>query len=138
MWGVVFNYDPVEQFRRAWSYLLQECEVPQSWEMFTPTDDRSDEITWTTCAKSWDEIPEPLIVLQPQDGTKVQGTQSLYEFVHPANAYYYFGSDHRDTWDYHFDGRQYETVFIPEAGYMYSFHAAAMVIYDRKLKAWRS
>jgi tRNA(Leu) C34 or U34 (ribose-2'-O)-methylase TrmL len=133
-WGVCLEYDAREQFRRAWGYIVQECEVPNAWER--NTGEGMDYYLW----ENWHfnssvlEIPDPIIVLSPKDGSKLQGEISLYDFEHPENAVYFFGSDTRDLYPCHLEGREYKSVYIPDSGYMHSFTAAAMVIYDRKFK----
>lgn len=134
-WGVCLEYDARENFRRAWGYLIQESEIPNAWERNTHP--QAEYATW----KGWhfnasmDDIPDPLIVLTPQDGSKLQGEQSLYDFVHPENAVYYFGGDRSDLRHSALQGRPYTSVYIPDSGFMHSFTAAAMVVYDRKLKS---
>lgn len=136
-WGVCLEYTAVEQFRRAWSYLVQECEIPNAWER--DTEEGMDYSNWDNWRFDTDvlDLPDPIIVLSPKDGSKIQGEKSLYEFIHPENAVYFFGSDTRNLHDDHLKGREYQTVYIPHTGHIYSFEAAAMVVYDRKLKQWR-
>lgn len=136
-WGLCLEYPVIEQFRRAWSYLHQENEVPNTWERDTP---EGMDYKWKGwhCVQDLSTVPDPLIVLTAIDGSKLKGKTSLYEFVHPENAVYYFGSDKRDLHHYHLEGRDYQTVYIPDGGFMFSFEAAAMVIYDRRFKQWQS
>jgi len=134
MWGVCLEYDSREQFRRAWGYIVQECYIPNAWERNTA--EGMDYYLWEDWHfnASVHNLPDPIIVLSPEDGSKIQGKESLYTFEHPEDAVYFFGSDTRDLHHEHLEGREYKTVYIPNSGFMHSFTAAAMVIYDRKLK----
>lgn len=135
-WGVCLEFTPVEPFRRTWGYLIQECEVPNAWER--NTHERS-HYNWDGWHFNVDmkDVPDPLVVLTPIDGSKLKGTISLWDYVHPENAVYYFGSDKADLRHENIGREKYDKVYIPDCGFMHSFTAAAMVIYDRKIKEGR-
>lgn len=143
MWGVCFEFTPVEQFRRAWSYLVQENSIPNAWERMPENAADWDKMDygWENwyCSTDWaNEISDPIIVVSPLDANHLPGETSLFEFAHPADCVYWFGSDKKDLWPVHLEGRDYSSIYIPDSGHMYSFSAAAMIIYDRRLKQWQS
>jgi tRNA(Leu) C34 or U34 (ribose-2'-O)-methylase TrmL len=84
------------------------------------------------------QLPDPIFVLSPEDGVKIQGTVSLYDLVHPIQATYFFGNDSANLNLGHLEGRDFTAVYIPDTGHLHSFEAASMVIYDRKRKLWQS
>lgn len=134
MWRVSFEFDSRDQFRQAWGYLLQECSVPEGWERNTPEEMRHPQWKWTNFLDSMDQLPDPLIFFNSACSPKVPGVISLYDFEHPEDATYIFGSDRANTYPKLFEGREYQSIFIPDTGPYYSFQAAAVVIYDRKFK----
>lgn len=139
-WGFCLEYTPVEPFRRTWGYLVQECNIPNAWERDTGDGEKYAcwQPPWHFDAKL-DDLPEEceLIVLTPEDGSKLQGRESLVYFEHPENVVYYFGSDKKDLHLYHLEGKKFRSVYIPNCGFMHSHTAAAMVVYDRMMKQWR-
>lgn len=137
-WGVCLDYDPRDPYRNAWGYLVQEAGIPNAWERRTPDTAKHAWKGWHFNA-ALSDIPQdlPLVVLAPSDGTHMQGEHSLYTFEHPKNVIYYFGSDKADMRLRDFNGRGHTSVFIPDCSMMFSFQAAAMVIYDRRAKACR-
>lgn len=141
-WGVCIEFSAVEQFRRTWSYLAQENKIPYTYERMPENLADWDKMDygWENwhCVTDLSSVPDPIVVLSPADASHLPGEISLYEYEHPENVTYFFGSDTRDLWEYHLEDRDYTTLYIPFGGYMYSFSAAAMVIYDRRLKEWQS
>lgn len=90
------------------------------------------------CITNVDELPEvPLIIIQPQEGKYITGKISLATFEHPKNAIYFFGADHEHLTPGELGSRipEYQ-VYIPVKGEMFSWVAAAVVLYDRIIKAW--
>ena len=136
-WSVCFQYDARNHFRQAWGYLVQECRIPISWERDTPEEERHPQHNWTQFLDTMDQLQGPLIVFNDEHAPYLPGTVSLYEFEHPENAVYFLGSDRSNQNPKMFEGIDYTSVFIPDAGPLYSFQAAAMVIYDRKFKEWK-
>ncbi len=135
-WGVCLEYDSREPFRRAWGYIIQECEIPNAWERGTHPQAMPNWDSWHFDVDISDplQVPDPIFVFTPKDGTKLKGEVSLYDLEHPEQATYFFGSDSMNLNDRHLDGRDFTTVYIPESGHLHSFVAASMVIYDRKRK----
>lgn len=112
-----------------------------------PNDDRGhDENQWSHVVSHWgvnelrhgDDIPEgfELVVLSPEAGRYVQGTESLVDFVHPENAVYWFGSNHRHLTLDELPRTPDAIVYVPTDSYpeMYNFVCAAVVAYDRRVK----
>jgi tRNA(Leu) C34 or U34 (ribose-2'-O)-methylase TrmL len=66
----------------------------------------------------------------------VSGVLSLYDYVHPSDAIYVFGPDHRNlTWE-EIALENPDVVYIPvppgsAMREMFSYTAAAIVAYDR-------
>lgn len=76
----------------------------------------------------------PVIVIQPTDGTYIQGKESLVDFEHPDDCVYLFGASHGHLEP---DGIVPEkSVFIPhvETWNLFASQAAAIVLYDRYVK----
>jgi len=78
----------------------------------------------------------PLVVVQPKDGLHIQGTESLVTFTHPEEALYVFGSNHAHLVPEEVLGSRLPDycVYIPVEYEMYSWVAAAVVLYDRQVK----
>ena len=86
-----------------------------------------------------DDLPSDysIVLLAPTNGANIQGDTSLVDFVHPANAVYWFGSDANHIDDEVFANRAPDSkVFIPtdSVDQMYADSAWAVVAWDRRCK----
>ncbi len=75
-----------------------------------------------------------VVLIQPQDGTHVQGDESLVDFVHPDECCYWFGATNK-----HLELNGVEPVaklFIPHelTWTLYASQAVAITLYDRYVK----
>lgn len=109
--------------------------VENVWEIERPHTE--DIYQKPTKIKSAAELPDTaLVVIQPQDGKFVQGTESLSDFEHPDDAIYMFGGSHDVMTLEDLGGRVAEHyVYIPLVAHeCYAFSAAYMTLWDRKVK----
>lgn len=75
----------------------------------------------------------PVILVQPQDGTYVQGDTNLVDFTHPDDCVYLFGGTHGNLeLDFEPDAK----LYIPHqpTWNLYAPQAVAIVLYDRYVK----
>jgi len=86
-----------------------------------------------------------LVVLSPQTARFIQPTGSLFDFVHPTRAVYFFGADTIFLSDDDLGGRDPDhVIYVPnasarEADELYSFVVGAIVLADRRARApWQS
>lgn len=139
-WGLVYCYHP--RLQTLWDYLVSEAGVPMSWVYPMHGGDNGNvNEPWRrhiNCVA--DDVPGPFVVVTPEDGHNVQGTRSLFEFDHPEDCRYVFGSDRYnlalddDAVKLH-EIIDVATVYIPGVGKaLHSPLAAAMVVYDRIAK----
>jgi tRNA(Leu) C34 or U34 (ribose-2'-O)-methylase TrmL len=91
----------------------------------------------TRFIRNTDELPtrDPLILMAPRKGYTYQGRRSLKNFWHPSKCTYLFGSDHSHIGE-EVSRQPDEIVYIPtdDDVEMYSHVAAAVTLYDRKVK----
>ncbi len=84
-----------------------------------------------------EELPYfPLVLMQPPDARYVRGHTNLIEFTHPENAIYIFGGNNA-YFSFEEDmgiRKPNHVIYIPVQHEMYSWTAAAVVLYDRMLK----
>jgi hypothetical protein len=84
------------------------------------------------------ELPDrPLVVMAPQEGRYIQGTENLKGFVHPENAIYLFGPSHRHLNDEDHMGERVADhyVYIPFVkNESWGYSAAYILLWDRELK----
>lgn len=82
------------------------------------------------------ELPDtPLVVIAPEDGKYIQGTESLISFEHPEHCIYIFGRSHGNLSEEELGGRDFQSVFIPTVKHeMYAHCAAYITLWDRLVK----
>ena len=137
MLGLCFAYDQNARTRNEWAFLIDWFGVTDSWEYGKPDD--VDGYPKSTGITTSAELPDkPLVVLTPAEARTVKGTQCLHDFVHPEEAIYMTGGNHVHMAESPmFNGRDYQTVYIPVDQYeLYAIFAATMAFYDRRHKAW--
>ena len=132
--GVCFKGEKRRVWQDQFSFAFSNFGIKDVW-MIGPGDKIYQKCEQITSAA---ELPadRPLVVLQPQDGRNVKGTESLVDFVHPDDAIYMFGGSHDVMEGDDLGGRVPEhQVFIPfEKHECYAFAAAYITLWDRKLK----
>lgn len=138
MVGVCFRREKYWE-QDQWSYIFSNFGVSDIWEV--GDDDNSDLKIYQPTVKieTASELPtdRPLVVLAPQEGTYIQGSENLKTFVHPKNAIYLFGPSHHQLNEDDMGGRVADHyVYIPlvecEA---FATGAAYMTLWDRVQKS---
>ena len=135
MVGVCYKAEAKRTFQDQWSFVFSNFGVSDIWEF--PTENAEKIYQPTVKIESAADLPDrPLVVVQPQDGKYVQGTESLVDFVHPADAIYMFGGSHDVMTQEDLGGRTADHyVYIPLVRHeCYAFAAAYMVLWDRMQK----
>jgi hypothetical protein len=136
--GVVFFREKGWE-QDQWSYLFSNFGVSDIWEMNDDGNRDWNVYQPTTKIKTAAELPtdRPLVLLAPQDGRFIQGTENLKEFVHPEDAIYMFGPSHAQlNHEDHMGGRVHDhSVYIPLVKHEAFGHTAAyMTLWDRVQK----
>lgn len=130
---VCFSSDKNGTNRDFWEYLITGFNL-KAYDRAPP--EPVVELPHTTIINSIDDLPTdiPLIVVQCQHGKQIQGEHCIYDYVHPENAIYYFGSDKEYMNPEDFGDREYDSIYIPqepgEPNELWSHQVGAMVIYD--------
>lgn len=136
MVGVCFKQERRPVYQDQWSYLFSNFGIESIFQI--PVENGADLYQATKKIANAGSLPKDksLVVVQPQDGKYVQGTESLSDFEHPDDAIYMFGGSHDVMTLEDLGGRVPEhTVFIPLVKHeCYAFSAAYMVLWDRKVK----
>lgn len=86
------------------------------------------------------ELPKDvkIVVCAHPGGRYIQGQVSLVDYEHPGDAIYLFGHDHQNLEPEELEGFDCDYVFVPSGkNEMYSYIAAAIVLYDRMVKYGR-
>lgn len=121
-----------------WSFVLSHWspdelfilgdEAPASWRRMAPFKD-------AVAVSSLADQPGTLVVAAPSHGRYYAAQEALSGFDHPDDATYFFGSDHRYLTPDMFPPN-HRSVYVPtqSADDMYSWVAAAVVLYDRAVK----
>ena len=122
-----------------WSYLFSNFGITEIWEIGNEGNKDLNVCQPTIKIKTAADLPtdRPLVVLAPQAGRWVKGTESLKDFVHPENAIYMFGGSHTIMQvDKHLGGRVADHyVYIPLKKNECFAHAAGyMTLWDREVK----
>jgi hypothetical protein len=76
-----------------------------------------------------------LVVFSPPDAEHCPGTVSLWDFEHPENAAYFFGSDGGSITQDQIGIPSLPIVYIPSSTELFSFHAALIALHDRLMKS---
>lgn len=144
MISVCFRYNSNQTFMNQWDYVVCNFK-PDRIFVYHDEDTEpfiSNPLKEATFIKSISELPNDstLVIFNPENGRTIQGEQSLFDYVHPENAIYYYGSDSETMQIEDFEGKEYDKVFIPTdtVDNMYSFVAYATTMHDRRLKEWLS
>jgi len=142
MVGVCFLSEHRGWMQDQWSWVFSNFGVSDIWERQSDHDGvrgKDGSIYQPTIkVDTAADLPRdrPLVVLQPPDGRFIKGETSLKDFVHPADAIYFFGGSHAVLSDDDMGGRIPEhLVYIPTVKLeCHSFSAAYMVLWDRYVK----
>lgn len=135
MRGLVIYNGGDEDYWNQWSYLLQHSEPDEVYIFGAGEVPAFKIVRDAQIIASLDELPAgPGVVLVDS-----AATDSLMDFVHPADAYYCFGPDHinADWLGFTFT----DSFYIPPVdsiNLLFSYEAAAMVGYDRGLKEYQA
>lgn len=132
-----------EHEQTNWDYLLSNFKVDEVFIIGK----KGDELPSTnvygkgTFITSYSELPKEgtVILLAPNEGTYLKGTQNILDFVHPENAIYIVGPNHRILDESDFEGCTIEyKVYIPNdtKDEMFNWSAMTVMLYDRKIKAY--
>lgn len=141
--GVCFRRETGRWMQDQWSWVFSNYGLvaPNIWECGKNDARGSDwDIYQETIAIDLaSELPDqPLVVLAHPDSRYIRGTESLFDFVHPADAIYLFGASHLNL-SYEEDlGTRVPNhlVYIPSTKHeMYGHNAAYITLYDRAKKA---
>lgn len=134
MLGICFSSPQDLMQREYWSYVFEQFNVDNVWERGRSSDVNSNYKLETI--EEYSELPNvPLIILAHKNAKYIRGEVSLLDFKHPENCIYVFGSDNGNIYPEEFGGRDLTPVYIPPSNIeMYSFQAAAIVMYDRMVE----
>ena len=141
MVSICFINDPDENSQMQWDYILLNFR-PDNLYIISEENlefNRKSPRSKSTVIKSVKDLPKnvPLVVLAPKISEHLQGETSLLEFKHPKDAIYFFGSDNGQLSKEDFKSRKPEhLVYVPvdTDDQMFSFMAAAVVLWDRRVK----
>jgi len=136
MVGICFRSERHRDQQDQWSFVFSNFGISDVWEIREETGE--DIYQPTTDVRNAEELPvdRPLVVLAPQAGRYVQGTESLADFVHPEDAIYLFGGSHENLSETELGTRVPDhLVFIPLVEHE-CFAAAAgyITLWDRYVK----
>lgn len=135
MLGVCFKAEPGAAEQNQWSYCFSSFGVKNFYERHSKREAMRNAVLVDTAA----DLPAApkLVIIQPQDGRYIQGTESLDDFVHPDDAIYFFGGGHDNMSDeVDLGGRVPDAlVYIPRVAFnLHSPLAGAVVLWDRYVK----
>lgn len=135
MFDVCLVASPGAIWEQQWSYLLSHF-APRRLYVIGELDRRVRPFTEYLSVESAKEIEPELVLLAPQSGRYVQGTQSLSDFVHPDDCCYLFGADNQFMTTELLGREPDHAVYIPTSttDTMYSFMAGAVTLWDRVMK----
>jgi hypothetical protein len=134
--GICFVGEQRRDTQDQWSFLLSNFGDPECWEI----EKASVEAVYQKPVKikTAEELPSdrPLVVLAPEAGKYVQGTENLKDFEHPDDAIYLFGSSHLNLCEDEMGDRVADhCVYIPLVKCeCYAPPAAYMTLWDRYVK----
>lgn len=142
--GICYAYSPNGYYRTQWLCNVTGFQPSAAWERGLGVDVPNPEGV-LPCATA-EDLPQDasLVVLSPQTARIVQPTISLFDFVHPERAVYFFGADTIFLSEDDFGSREPDhVVYVPNASSqerdeLYSFVVGAIVLSDRQARApWR-
>ncbi len=135
-------------FQKPWDALLNAFDVSRDdlYVVVLPEhDSKQPEMSKMTGACNFMESaenlpPGELVVATPKIANNLPGENCLHCFEHPKDAIYVFGADNISLAPWMFGSREINyTLYVPVAEQTKDLHshtAAAMVLYDRRYKAW--
>lgn len=136
MFGVCFRSEKHAAMQDQWSFAFSNFGVTELWEI--RKEDGEDIYQPTIGITTAEELPtdRPLVILAPQDGRYVQGTEPLKDFVHPDNAIYLFGGSHENLSEVELGSRVPDhLVYIDLVQHECFAHAAGYItLWDRYVK----
>ena len=141
MIGVCIPYDSSDLYNNQWSFVLSHFKVDQIYLMGVPKNEKINlhYLKDAVHVKTAEDLPKdiPLVLLAPESGHNIQGSESLIAFKHPADVIYLFGSDHVHFSEDNLGKREPEfKIYIPTTtkDQMYSFVSGAITLYDGIIK----
>lgn len=135
MRGLVIHGAGDPEYFNQWSYLLQHS-TPDELYIYGPGPLPPNKILRdATLIDALADLPAgPAVVLADS-----AATDSLMDYVHPADAYYVFGPDHtNEDWQGHAFDASFYIPPVDSINLLFSYEAAAMVGYDRGLKEYQA
>lgn len=136
MAGICFHFNPDLNIREYWSYVFENFNIKELYEVQRPKDIDSNYYN-PIVLNSYDELPKErsLVILAHKDAKYLKGKISLSDYNHPQNPVYVFGGDNSNLYPELFEKHKYDVVYIPPSLIeMYSFQAGAITMYDRESK----
>lgn len=138
--GICWAYDKNGYYRTQW--LCNVCAFQPDFAYERGLDEMTPNPYGILPCNSIDDIDPSLelVVLSPlATAREVVPTVSLNDFVHPANACYYFGADFVWMSEEELGARPRTVVYVPNlspdpADELYSFVVGAIVLRDRQVK----
>lgn len=139
---VCITYTNNNTFQSQWDYVLSHFVPNTIYVIGAPKKDvfeGNNVFKTAKHIKTAEKLPKnkPLVLMAPINGRYIKGTKSLVSFTHPKNATYLFGPDNMHLSEDHMGSRKPDyKVYIPAdtKDDMYSFMAAAITFYDRRIK----
>lgn len=143
MFDICMHYVRDDFLQNQWDYVLSHWLCETLYCVAKEFDYTSNVFKNAKLIKDCSYLPKnkKKVLVQPENGRYVSGEKSLYDFKHPKDCIYIFGSDNgylnEDTLK---NVKLTTSVYIPtETHYdMYSPVAAAIVLYDRFCKNGKS
>ena len=141
MIGVVLHLPESEDAARQWEYAL--CHFAPD-VIYLVGSERPEGFVYQNVVLIDDSSDLPpsstLVLLAPLTGRIVQGDVSLADFVHPADAIYWFGpniAEHMDPSVYMASRAPDHVVYVPTDSddQMYAWTVYAVVAWDRRAKS---
>lgn len=134
MLGVCHCAETKNWLQDQWSFVYSNFGLtrPNIWQI----GDGEQIYQKPTVITSAAELPDvDLVVLAPEEGKYIQGTESLLTFNHPEDCIYLFGASHQNLTEEDLGSRWHYAVYIPTHQHeMYAHCAAYVTLWDRWCK----
>ena len=137
MYDVCLVSESGSHWEQQWSYLLSHFTPRNIYIVGNELERAVKPFSHYIHVASAQSVPSELVLLAPQSGRYVQGTESLVTFEHPEDCCCMFGNDHTNMSEDFLGPRVPDhCVYIPTDtnDQMYSFMAGAITLYDRLIK----
>ena len=137
MFSVALVTSSTQHWEQQWSYLLSNFAPVNLYVLLGTLNRKVRPFADYVSVETAEDLPSPLVLLTPKNGTYFAGETPLPEFNHPPYACYMFGSDNITLSTDHMGSRKPDhSVYVPTSTKddMYSYMAGSVTFYDRMMK----